>query len=50
MEDVPLMEMDGDESFKHTTLNLGEVLCGDIDEHVQHFQEDLICIIHDLLV
>ena len=50
MEDVPLMEMDGDQSLKHATLDLGELLCGDVDEHVKHLQEYLVCAVHDLLV
>lgn len=36
MEDVPLVEVDGDEGLKLPAVNLGEVLCGDIDEGVQN--------------
>ena len=50
MEYVPLMEMDGDEGFKLSPLYLLERLCGDVDEHVQHLQEHLVCAAHDLLV
>ena len=36
MEDVPLVEVDGDEGLKLPAVNLGEVLCGDINEGVQN--------------
>lgn len=50
MKDISLMEVNGDERFKLSTLNFTEVLSGDINEHVEHLQEDLVCVVHDLLV
>jgi len=50
MKDVSLVEMDRDESFKHAALDLGEVLGGDINEHVENLQELLVSIVHDFLV
>ena len=36
MEDVPLVEVDGDEGLKLPAVNLGQVLCGDLDKSVQN--------------
>lgn len=44
------MEMDGDERLKLAPLYLGQVLCCDINEHIQHLQEDLVSVGHDFLV
>ncbi len=44
------MEMNGDECLKLSPLNLGEVLGGDINQHVQHLQEDIVSVVHNLLV
>ena len=50
MEDVSLVEVDGDESLELPALNLGEVLCGDINQDVQDVQEFHVSGIHDLPV
>ena len=50
MEDVPLVEVDGDEGLKLPALNLGEGLCGHIDEDVQDVQEFHVSGVHDLPV
>ena len=50
MKDVSLVEMDCDESFKHATLDLCEVLGSHVNEHVENFQELLVNVVHDLLV
>lgn len=50
MEYVSLMEVDSDEGFKLPPLYFLERLCGDVDEHVQHLQEHLVSVAHDLLV
>ena len=50
MEDVSLMEMDGDECLKLPSLDLGEVLRCHVDESVENVKEDLISGAHDFLV
>ena len=50
MEDVPLVEVDGDEGLELPTVNLGQVLCGDINKGVQNVEKLHICASHDLLV
>ena len=50
MENIPLMEVNGDESLKLPPLNLGEILCCDVDQHVKHLQEHIVGVVHDLLV
>lgn len=50
VKNVSLMDMDGDESLKLHTLNLGQVLQGLVDQTIQHLQESLVSGGHDLLV
>ena len=50
MEDISLMKMNGDQSLKLSSLYLGQILCGHIDEGIQYVEEDLVSGPHDLLV
>ena len=50
MEDISLMKMNSDECLKLPPLDLGEVLCGHVDESVEYVKEDLVSGSHDLLV
>lgn len=50
MEDVPLMKMDGDKRFKLPPHYFWQILSGDVNEHVEHLQEDLVDVVHYLLV
>ena len=42
------MDMDGDKSFKLDSLHFGQLLRGYLDQLVQHVQEKLVSLIHDL--
>ena len=46
VEDIPLMEVDGDEGLELDPLNLGEVLGGDCDECLQHVLKIRVCFGH----
>ena len=50
VEDVALMQMDGDEGLKLPPVHLREVLRGHLDELVQHLQKLLVHFTHYLLV
>ena len=50
MEDISLMEMNGDECLELPTTDLCQVSSGHIDESIQHLQEHLISTDHYLLV
>ena len=50
VEDVALMQMDGDEGLKLPSVDLREVLCGHVDELVQHLQKLLVHFPHYLFV
>ena len=50
MKDVSLMQMNCNECLKLSSLYLGEILCGHIDESIQYVQKDLVSGAHDLLV
>lgn len=50
IEDIPLVNVDGDESLKLYTLHLLQVLSGDCNEGVQHLEEVCIGLSHDLLI
>ena len=50
IEDVPLMDMDGDKGFELGSVHLGEVGDGDVNQCVQHDQEVLIGLFHHLFL
>lgn len=48
IKDVPLMDMNGDKGFKLDTFHLSQFLCSHLNQLVQHGQEKLVSLIHDL--
>ena len=50
MEDVSLVEVDGDKGLKLATVNLGQILGGHLDEGVKNLLKMIICGLHDLTV
>ena len=50
IEDIPLVDVDGDEGLKLHTLHLLQVLSGHSNEGVQHLKEVRIGLGHDLLI
>ena len=48
IKNVSLMHVDGDEGFKLDTFYFSQFLCSDFNQLVQHVQEKLISLIHDL--
>ena len=50
MEDISLMKMNRDECLELSSCNFSKILSSDIDKCIQHIQEDLVCVGHDLLV
>jgi len=42
--------MDSNECLIFSPLDFLEILSGDINEHIQHLQENLVSAVHDLLV
>ena len=50
MEDVSLMEMDGDKGLELGTLNLSQLFCRHINQHVQDLLKVVVGCLHDLLV
>ena len=50
IEDIPLVDVDGDEGLKLHALHLLQVLSGHSNEGVQHLKEVCIGLGHDLLI
>ena len=50
MKDISLMQMNSDECLELSSLYLGEVLCGHVDEGIENVKEDLVSGSHDFLV
>lgn len=50
IEDVPLMDMDGDQCFILHPLEFGQVLSSDLNQGIQDVQEEGIGLHHDPLV
>ena len=48
VEDVSLVNVDGDQSFKLHSLHFGQIPSGDVNQLVQNVQEELVCLTHDL--
>ena len=50
VENVPLVHVDSDQGLKLGPVNLGEVLHSLPDQGVEHVQELVVGVAHDLLV
>jgi len=50
VEDISLMDVDGDERLKAHSVDLAEIACRLWDEHVEDVEKLLIGRLHDLLV
>ena len=50
MENITLMQVDGNVSFKLSTIHLGKVLRCDFNKLIQHVQKLLVGFAHYLLV
>ena len=50
IEDIALMDVDGDECFEFCPLHFGEVSCCLVDQGVEQFEEELVGLRHHFAV